>query len=202
MNSFLWWNNLVASSAQIAALAAGGVLLPWVLKGRLPRARLLYYQALLALCLLWPATQPWRRTVIPSYRPAPVTRAGTPAPSLPTPAHSRGIPWQELALIALGAGAAIRLSWLSLGLWRLRRYRLESDLLYPLPRSVDDADAFAPIARLIWIGTAAALSTAAPFRVTDTMRFRSDALPGRNATNTEPFVSRCKGRLVMPAFSS
>ena len=137
MNSSLWWSNLVASSAQIAALAAVGVLLPWALKVRLPRARLIYYQALLAVCLLWPATQPWRRPVLPSYRLAPVTRAGTPAPSLPT--TGRGIPWQDLALMALGAGAALRAMWLSLGLWRLRRYRLESDLLYPLPQSVDDA---------------------------------------------------------------
>jgi TonB family protein len=139
VNTALWWTNVVAWSAQVAVLAVAGALLLWAFRIRLPRARLFYYQALLAVCLLWPLTQPWRRPVIPSYRPAPVTRAGTPAPSLPTPTPSRGIPWQDLALAALGAGATIRALWLTLGLWRLRRYRLESDLLYPLPESVDGA---------------------------------------------------------------
>lgn len=139
MNTPLWWTNLLAYSAQVAALTVVGALLPFLLRIRFPRPQLWYYQALLAVCLLLPVAQPWRRPVITAFRPpAVVTTGSTPVPSAPARHVMR---WDEIALAALAAGAAIRTLWLALGLWRLRRYRLDSDLMYPLSDAVEAARA-------------------------------------------------------------
>src|SRR5208337_103010 len=47
------------------------------------------------------------------------------APEAPAPATAH-IPQAEILLALLAAGAAARLGWLAVGLWRLRRYRLHS----------------------------------------------------------------------------
>ena len=138
MNPSLWWSNLVAYSVQVAALVIVGALLPLVFGTRLARAQLLYYQVLLAVCLALPAAQPWRRPVVVSFRPAAAVKAGVPVRLAPTPARG-GIRWEEVALAALASGALLRGLWLAVGLWRLRRYRIESDLMYPLPEAVEAA---------------------------------------------------------------
>src|SRR5205085_7052027 len=45
------------------------------------------------------------------------------------PATPRVIPWNQIALGLLGAGAIVRLFGLGLGLWRLRQYRRRSQPL-------------------------------------------------------------------------
>jgi TonB family protein len=138
VNTALWWTNVAAWSAQVAVLTAAGALLPWAFRVRLPRARLLSYQAVLAVCLLWPVVQPWRRTVVFYGHPASVARTEAQG-QVPVQTRTGPIPWQDFAIAVLGAGAAIRILWLRLGLGRLRRYRLEAELLDPVPEPVDDA---------------------------------------------------------------
>src|ERR1019366_7731548 len=56
-----WLGNLAAWSAQAVALIAAGSVAAWAFQLRVPRIRLAYWQTLLAICLLLPAVEPWRR---------------------------------------------------------------------------------------------------------------------------------------------
>ena len=60
MSAAYWLQNLAAWSAQAAALIAAGGLAASVFRLRVPRIKLAYWQALLAICLLLPAVEPWR----------------------------------------------------------------------------------------------------------------------------------------------
>ncbi len=62
----LWLRNLGFYSLQILLIAAAGGLLIQVLRIRIPKARLICWQALLVACLLLPAIEPWRRLNIDS----------------------------------------------------------------------------------------------------------------------------------------
>src|SRR5882757_8188620 len=57
--SELWLGNLAFYSLQIALVAAAGAVFLRVLRLRLPKVRLICWQALLAACLALPAIQPW-----------------------------------------------------------------------------------------------------------------------------------------------
>jgi len=61
MNAANWLGNLAAWSAQAAVLVSAGSFASWAFRLRAPRIRLVYWQALLAICLLLPAVEPWRR---------------------------------------------------------------------------------------------------------------------------------------------
>ena len=62
-----WWlGNLAEYSLQVGLLVTVGGLLPVVFRLREPRLRLVYWQVLLACCLLLPFAQPW-------HEPGPAT---------------------------------------------------------------------------------------------------------------------------------
>jgi TonB family protein len=122
----LWLRNLGFYSLQILLIAAAGGLLLHALSIRIPKARLICWQALLMACLLLPAVQPWRRLSIDSS-----VQITTGAFTAVERNHSLGflqIPLPNIMLL-LGAGAAIRFSILGLGFWRLRRYRRDSSIV-------------------------------------------------------------------------
>jgi TonB family protein len=141
------WSNLVAYWLQVTMLVAASALAAWVFRVSPPRARLIFWQAVLACCLLLPAVQPWERRIViarPVSMAAPA-RESTPAPATPLSG------WSPLALAfeILAAGAGLRLSWIGLGLLRLRRYRQRSrDLAELDPQLADLRNALAPTARL------------------------------------------------------
>ncbi len=119
----LIWDNLITYSLQIGLLVGLAAFIPSLLRLRVPRARLLYWQILLAACLILPKVRPWRQAVVTDLVDVTTTVV------LVTPAKSgstRIPPATEIALAVLAAGAVIRLGWLAVGLWRLRRYRLHS----------------------------------------------------------------------------
>src|SRR5713226_5953851 len=118
---FFWLRNLVAYSLQIALIAAAGALLMTLLRIRLPHLRLLCWQVLMVACLVLPAIQPWRTLAGDSS-----IQGSSGGVSV---AASDIRPAAQLALIALGAGVAIRFAMLGLGLARLRRYRRNSRFL-------------------------------------------------------------------------
>jgi TonB family protein len=123
----LWLRNLGFYSLQILLIAAAGGLLIQVLRIRIPKARLICFQALLMLCLFLPAIQPWRRLNIDSS-----VQITTGAFTAVERNHSLGflqIPLPNIMLLLLGAGAAIRFSILGLGFLRLRRYRRDSSIV-------------------------------------------------------------------------
>ena len=125
MNAALAWENVVAYSLQIGLLVGMASLIPALLGLRLPKARLAYWQLLLAACLVLPQTRPWKQAIVTVSTPAVaapmVPVAATPA--LPTRSH-----WTpgEIGLLVLAAGALARLGWLAVGLWKLRGYRRHS----------------------------------------------------------------------------
>ncbi len=123
MSAKLIWDNLITYSLQIGLLVGLAAFVPAVLRLRMPRARLLYWQILLAACLVLPKVRPWRQAVVTDLVDVTTTVvAVAPANS----AHSGSIPITVVALWILAGGAVIRLGWLAAGLWRLRRYRRHS----------------------------------------------------------------------------
>ena len=121
-------SNLIAYSAQVAAIVTLGTALYYLLRIDVPRLRHAYWQGLLALCLCLPLLQTW--TPAPSE---PVAATFTPAApqsvtlsvSLRTGrvTSSEPIDWPRIVAQVLVAGAALRLLWTAIGLWRLRGLR-------------------------------------------------------------------------------
>ena len=141
MNPVQLWGNLLSYSAQVLALVAVGAILPMLFRVRLPRAHLLFCQLMLLVCFLLPAVQPWQSPliVVPEAAPAAVVTVAAPQPVAPQPAQRPAIRWEELALMALAAGAVLRALWLLVGLARLGRYRTSATPLYPLPEAIEAA---------------------------------------------------------------
>jgi TonB family protein len=128
-----WLANLTAWSLQAAVLIAAGSLAAWAFRLRVPRIRLAYWQALLAICLLLPAVEPWRSTADSNVEVT--TGAARPASSNRAPAPS--LPWREALLFVLISGCAARALWLVAGFAKLRGWRRDAPVFAPLPPRLD-----------------------------------------------------------------
>jgi TonB family protein len=120
MSSALIWNNLLIYSLQIGLLVGLAAFVPEMLRLRLPGARLIYLQVLLAACLLLPVVQPWKHAVAGANLEVSTTVVVVErreAPGRPS------VPWRRLGLGLLAAGMLTRLGLLAVGLRRLDRYR-------------------------------------------------------------------------------
>jgi TonB family protein len=133
VNATYWLGNLAAWSAQAAALVAAGSVAGWAFRLRAPRVRLVYWQVLLAICLLLPAVEPWRRAADANIEVT--TMEARPLPSHRAPAHS--LPWREALLFVLASGCAARALWLAAGFGKLRRWRRDAHAFSPLPPRLD-----------------------------------------------------------------
>lgn len=136
MTGSFWVDNLAVYSLQILIVVSAGALLALIVPLRTPRARLIYWQSLLAVCLLLPVLQVWEtvpQVEVVQVRYGPGQASGGTAAMQPAPLGWDMSGWIWSVLLA---GVALRLTWLSLGLLRLRRYRLESRLLDPLPADI------------------------------------------------------------------
>jgi len=120
MTTKLVWDNLVTYSLQIGLLVALASFLPAVLRLRVPGAKLAYWQILLGACLLLPVVRPWRQAVVASNVEI-TTSSFVIVPAAQPWGHHYSV--TEIGLALLIAGAVLRLGWLGIGLWRLRRYR-------------------------------------------------------------------------------
>jgi TonB family protein len=110
--------NLLDYCCQVLMLVAAGGLLMQLFRLRDPRWRLWCWQVLLAICLLLPVLQPWHasQTVrMPEFTVAVSAAAASRGP--------QGYSWATAIWALLAAGAFLRLSWLALGMARLRRLR-------------------------------------------------------------------------------
>jgi TonB family protein len=130
MNWRLIFDNLVAYSLQIGMLVGVAAVIPTVLRLRQPGAKLVYWQILLAACLLLPL-QPWKQAI--SAGTVAVTTTMTAVQPVHRSPSPLAIPRSEMALLVVLAGMAIRLGWLAVGFWKLRRYRRHSRPLEPAP---------------------------------------------------------------------
>jgi len=119
MSTALIWSNIRAYSLQVGLLVALAAFVPALVRMRAAGARLLYWQLLLAACLLLPCVRPWHQAVIAAN--VSVTTVITSIAAAP-PAHFHMAP-AEMLLYLLAGGVAARLAWLFAGFWRLRRYR-------------------------------------------------------------------------------
>jgi TonB family protein len=125
--AMLWLRNLGFLSLQVLLIAAAGTLLLNGLRIRIPKTRLICWQALLTVSLLLPAIEPWQRSSGDSS-----VQITTGAFTLVEHGHHFGpikIPLSSLILVLLGTGVAFRISMLALGFGRLRRYRRDSHLV-------------------------------------------------------------------------
>jgi TonB family protein len=130
-------NNALNYSLQVLLLIGAGALLPYLFRLRLASARLLFWQGLLALCLLLPVIQPRQMSQIsvtmddgPLARSVPVKIA---APST--------FPISDALFVVYITGAVARGLWLLLGLIRLRRYRRSSRQISASPVIMDTRQA-------------------------------------------------------------
>jgi TonB family protein len=122
MTTLQVWDNIVAYTLQIGLLVGLGALVPVVLKLRVPRARLLFWQVLLVACLALPWVRPWRQEVVNgAIQVSTAITAVTPASAVAPVRHA--VPFREIALWLLATGVAIRLVLLGVGLARLAAYR-------------------------------------------------------------------------------
>jgi beta-lactamase regulating signal transducer with metallopeptidase domain len=141
MDTPLWFSNLVFWSVQVALLVLAAGFLPRAFKLQEPRVLLAYWRLLLAVCLLLPLLQPWRRSQNLAAIFISGDFGGVPLPpaSSPAPAHWHLPSLQSLAPI-LGVvillGIALRFAILALGLLKLRRLRLASS---PIASSAESA---------------------------------------------------------------
>jgi TonB family protein len=81
----------------------------------------LYWQLLLAACLLLPWVRPWHQRGDRCERGSVSTVVTSVA--VPAGAEHFHLPVRDLLLYLLAAGVLARLAWLGAGFWRLRRYR-------------------------------------------------------------------------------
>lgn len=113
-------NNLIAWNLQIAALVAVAAVLPFLVRMKMPGARLAFWQGVLVALLALPLLRPWRAAATDGL----VTVTSRVTGTVPA-GHGFHLPGNLIAIV-LGAGIAARLAWLVVGLLRLRRYRRAS----------------------------------------------------------------------------
>jgi TonB family protein len=150
----LLFANLLHWTGQVMVIGALGLLLPLLLRLHHPRTQLLYCHFLLALSVLLPLLEPWRHPLTRMAHEATTTSAAGP---VFTATHAAGatVPWNSVVLWLVLAGAAARLCWLAVGLWRIRRYRVAATPLIPIPAAVKAASALAGADALVCLSSSA-----------------------------------------------
>lgn len=124
----LWLRDLAAYCLQVAAIVIAGSVLPPLLRLRVPKVKLIYWQALLAACLLLPLIEPWQRELLPPVGIAGQVSIRIDGIAAARPGGSFSSP--EIVLAVILAGILLRAVWIALGLRRLRLYRKRAT---PLP---------------------------------------------------------------------
>ena len=128
--STLLFDNLLSWSAEFAILAMAACAAAYAL--RHARARLYFWQAILAVALMLPAIAPWKQSVdvaLPLPPPVVLATHGVPVSNVPV-----SMTWGfEQLLVLLAAGAFLRLAWVGLGLLRLSRIRKRAERLQEPP---------------------------------------------------------------------
>ncbi len=115
-------NNFAAWSAQIAVLIAIGAIAALTLAPG--RARLVFWQILLAIALLLPAIEPWTSRPVQFGDSISISMSAATIVAAPRPAS---FVWhREDWLWIAAAGIAFRALWIAVGLIRLRRHRLSA----------------------------------------------------------------------------
>ncbi len=120
------WNNFLTYGLQIGLLVGLAGWIPAAARLRSPKARLIFFHALLVACLLLPVLRPWKSETIAVIAPVAANVGADAVSTHPASAPHASVDPYDLIFAALGLGIAARLGMLALGLLRLRRYRLRS----------------------------------------------------------------------------
>ncbi len=130
----VWLDNLAAYSFQIVILASAGTLLAYVFRLRVPRISLVYWQILFLACLLLPALQSWNHPIqVETSEIAGVVYFEIPNEEIAANQKSSFSITPEAIVLVLIAGAFLRIIWLALGCFRLRRFLRHSKFLSAMP---------------------------------------------------------------------
>ena len=140
MTGAMWLRNLEAYGIQVALLILAGALLARLFRIEQPRAALLYWRTVLAVCLLLPLCQPWQTSSVAPAIVTGVAPVGDPAlHSSVAPAAPVAHGWpsvERLVWIAISIGIALRAGWLALGAWVLGTIRRGAAALDPVPEPI------------------------------------------------------------------
>jgi TonB family protein len=131
-------NNVLIYSLQIGLLIGVAGWIPAAARLRSPKARLAFFHALLAACMLLPALRPWKSEVIAIE--APVMAQHAASGTTTAVAARASIDPRDVVFALLAVGIAARLGMLALGMFRLRRYRRRSVPLSCASRWTSEAD--------------------------------------------------------------
>jgi len=163
MTAEVWLADLVACWMQIGVITTVAALLLRIMPVHSPGTALPYLQALLGVCLLLPAVEPWRAVPVTSgISAAAVSVFRVSAPG------ATAIPLSKVLLAVLATGIAARLIWLVIGYKKLDGYRRRATPLEIEPLR----NALAPHAQ-------AFLSSEVAGPVTFTLRRPTVLLPSR-----------------------
>jgi len=133
--------NLAIYSAQIALFTLAAAVLPWAFRLRAPRGQLAFWYVVLVASILLPLVQPWSQPPVQAAGAVTAITIGF----IPGDGSDKGggfswpFGWAATALLALGAGAALRLFLLALGilkLWRLRHHAEPVERVASIGRAV------------------------------------------------------------------
>ncbi len=124
----LWHANVVAYSIQLMALVMAGVTAAAVLRLRHSLSVTCFWHTLFVGAVVLPLVQPW----VPAPADGAVARFAHSVTATPVLAE-RHVSWGSAVSVVLLAGVAVKLAWLSLGLFHLRRLRVRSTPLSRLP---------------------------------------------------------------------
>ena len=122
--SGVWFENLAFYSLQILVLAGACGLLLRLFQLRIPTVRVISWQLLMVVCLALPAIQPWLAAHNDSS--IQITVGPTMAADLGHQSSGFAIPWAAIVLAIIAIGILIRFGALTVGFWRLGRYRRNS----------------------------------------------------------------------------
>jgi TonB family protein len=154
--------DLAAYSLQVASIVIAGSLIVLLLRLHIPKIRLVFWQALLAACLLLPMIQPWRSQWMsggPLSTISQIKLTGGASPLVSWPVAS-------LVLAVMCGGILFRLLWTALGLHKLRVYRMRACPLYRETASILEARALTGVRIALYvsaeIGSPATFGLASP----------------------------------------
>jgi hypothetical protein len=128
MDGEFWMSNLFHYSLQLAAITISAALLARIFPLGSAKARLLFWQGVLAFCVLLPGLQPWQQL---GGEVAVMSSIGVvEGPATPQASSWFWFGWLlgPWPLYFIGAGCLLRLLWLAVGLTRLAVYRSRADV--------------------------------------------------------------------------
>lgn len=174
----IWFGNFVSDWLQIMLLVVASTALSTVFRLRAPRVLLAYWQSLLVACLLLPLLQPWKHLTAGSSAGAAMTTITF--ESVPAAAAGFHPSLYRVFFAVLVAGMLIRLTWLAVGVSKLRAICRTARPLDPLPPCVGELKSRIGVSAVLYM--APRLDGPATFGI----RPASILLPERFPTLPEP----------------